>query len=144
MAQRWAQAFTAAAKYVLTRGEQPLAWENSHRLRGIDDVAVLKQGDGPDLLIQGSSTIYAALLGAGLLDQLRLYSFPLVLGHGKRLFGERYVGRYARSWWITRSRPGGAVIATYEPAGPVQQGSFGQIDSASEQERQRRMEEGSW
>ena len=49
-------AFTAAAKYVLTRREQPLTWENSHRLRGIDDVAALKQGDGPDLLIQGSST----------------------------------------------------------------------------------------
>ena len=64
------EAFNAAAKYVLTRGEQPLAWENSHRLRGIDEVAALKQGDGPKLLIQGSSTIYAALLGAGLLDQL--------------------------------------------------------------------------
>ena len=136
-------AFTTAAKYVLTRGEQPLAWANSHRLRGIDDIAALKRGDGPDLLIQGSSTIYAALLGAGLLDQLRLYSFPLVLGHGKRLFGESTPAGTLKLVDHQVS-PGGAVIATYEPAGPVQQGSFGQIDSASEQERQRRMEEGSW
>ena len=136
-------AFTAAAKYVLTRGEQPLAWDNSHRLRGIDDVAVLKQGDGPDLLIQGSSTIYAALLGAGLLDQLRLYTFPLVLGHGKRLFGEGTPPGMLKLVDHQVS-PSGAVIATYEPAGPVQQGSFGQIDSAPEQERQRRMKEGSW
>ena len=137
------EAFTAAAKYVLTRGEQPLAWRNSHRLRGIDDVVALKQGDGSDLLIQGSSTIYAALIGAGLLDQLRLYSFPLLLGRGKRLFGEGTSPGMLKLVDHQLS-PGGAVIATYEPAGPVQQGSFGQIDSAPEQERQRRMQEGTW
>ncbi len=136
-------AFNAAHKYVLTRGEQPLVWENSHRLRGIDEVASLKQGDGPDLLIQGSSTIYAALLGAGLLDQLRLYTFPLVLGRGKRLFGEGTLPGTLKLVDHVVS-PAGAVIATYEPAGPVQQGSFGQIESAREEERQRRMKEGSW
>ncbi len=136
-------AFTAASKFVLTRGDQPLPWENSHRLRDIDDVAALRQGDGPDLLIQGSSTIYAALLGAGLLDQLRLYTFPLVLGRGKRLFSE---GTPPGTLELIDHMlsPGGVVIATYEPAGPVQQGSFGQIDSAREQERQRKMEDGSW
>ena len=136
-------AFTAAAKYVLTRSDQPLAWENSHRLRNIDDVAALKQGDGPDLLIQGSSTIYGALLAAGLLDQLRLYTFPIVLGRGKRLFGE---GPPPGTLKLVDHQlsPGGAVIATYEPAGPVEQGSFGQIDSAREQERQRKMQDGSW
>lgn len=136
-------AFTAAAKYVLTRGEQPLAWENSHRLHNIDDVAALRQGDGPDLLIQGSSTIYAALLGAGLLDQVRLYTFPLVLGRGKRLFDEGTPPGTLKLVDHTLS-PGGAVVATYEPAGPVRQGSFGQIDSAREQERQRKMKDGSW
>ena len=136
-------AFTAAAKYVLTRGDEPLAWENSHRLGSMDDVATLKQRDGPDLLIQGSSTIYAALLGAGLLDQLRLYTFPIVLGRGKRLFGEGTPPGTLRLVDHQLS-PGGAVIATYEPAGPVEQGSFGQIDSAPEQERRRRMKEGSW
>ena len=137
------EAFTAAGKYVLTRGEQPLPWNNSHRLRGIDDVAALKHGDGPGLLIQGSSTIYSALLAAGLLDQLVLYTFPLVLGRGKRLFGD---GTPPGTLKLVDHKvsPGGVVIATYEPAGPIQQGSFGQIDSAREEERQRRMKEGTW
>lgn len=137
------EAFTAANKYVLTRGRQPLPWENSHRLRGMDDVAALKQGDGPDLLIQGSSTIYAGLLAAGLLDRLRLYTFPLVLGQGKRLFGE---GTPPGTLKLVDHMvsPGGAVIATYKPAGPVETGSFGQIDSPREEERQRRMKEGNW
>ena len=137
------EAFTAAGKYVLTRGEKPLPWDNSHRLRGIDDVAELKQGDGPDLLIQGSSTIYAALLTAGLLDQLLLYTFPLLLGRGKRLFGEGTPPGTLKLTDHTVSA-GGVVITTYEPAGPVQQGSYGQIESAREQERQRKMKEGGW
>ncbi|MBA3895557.1 MAG: dihydrofolate reductase family protein [Sphingomonadaceae bacterium] len=136
-------AFTAANKYVLTRGEQELPWENSHRLRGMDDVAALKQGDGPALLIQGSSTIYPALLAAGLLDRLRVYTFPLVLGPGKRLFGE---GTPPGTLKMVDHKvsPGGVVIATYKPAGPVATGSFGQIDSPREEERQRRMKERTW
>jgi dihydrofolate reductase len=137
------EAFTAANKYVLTRGTQPLLWQNSHRLCGLEEVAALKQGDGPDLLIQGSSTIYAGLLAAGLLDQLRLYTFPLVLGQGKRLFGDGTPPVTLKLIDQTVS-PGGTVIATYEPAGRVETGSFGQIDSAREQERQRRMREGAW
>ena len=137
------EAFTAAGKYVLTRGEQPLPWDNSHRLRGIDDVAALKRGDGPDLLIQGSSTIYAALLTAGLLDRLLLYTFPLLLGRGKRLFGEGTPPGTLKLIDQTVS-PGGVVIATYEPAGPVRQGSFGQIESARERDRQRKIKEGGW
>ena len=137
------EAFTAAGKYVLTRGEQPLPWDNSHRLRGIDDVAALKRGDGPDLLIQGSSTIYAALLAAGLLDRLLLYTFPLLLGRGKRLFGEGTPPGTLKLIDHTVS-PGGVVIATYEPAGPVRQGSFGQIESARERDRQRKIKEGGW
>lgn len=137
------EAFTAANKYVLTRGDQPLPWDNSHRLRGIADVAALKQGDGPDLLIQGSSTIYPALLAAGLIDRLRLYTFPLVLGAGKRPFGAGTPSLTLEplDHMVT---PGGVVIATYAPAGPVARGSFGQIESAREEERQRRMAAGQW
>lgn len=136
-------AFTAANKYVLTRGAQPLAWANSHRLGDLDAVAALKQGDGPDLLIQGSSTLYPGLLAAGLLDQLKLYTLPIVLGAGKR-------------WFAADTPPltlkliehevtlGGTVIATYQPAGPVATGTFGHVESAVEDERQRRMREGSW
>ncbi len=137
------EAFTAANKYVLTRGDRDLPWDNSHRLRGMDDVAALKRGDGPDLLIQGSGTLYPALLGAGLLDRLVLYTFPLVLGRGKRLFGEG-TPPLTLTPVDHRISPGGTVIATYAPAGPVETGSFGTVDSPRETERQRRMQEGSW
>ncbi len=53
----------------------------------------MKEGEGPDLLIQGSSTIYPALLEAGLLDRLTVMTFPVVLGGGKRLFGDDTSGR---------------------------------------------------
>lgn len=136
-------AFTAASKYVLTRGDRPLPWANSHRLRDIDAVAALKREDGPDLLIQGSSTLYPALLAAGLLDRLRIYTFPIVLGHGKRLFGAGTPPVTLRLIEHIVS-PGGTMIATYEPAGPVATGSFGEVDGAPERERQRRMKAGDW
>jgi dihydrofolate reductase len=137
------KAFTAANKYVLTKGEQPLPWANSQRMRTVDDVATLKQEDGPDLLIQGSSMIYPMLLAAGLLDRLVLYTFPIVLGSGKRLFSQ---GTPAATLKLVDHQvsTGGTIIATYEPAGPVETGSFGPIESAREDVRQAKMKGGTW
>ena len=137
------EAFTAATKYVLTRGDQPLPWANSLRMRGMDDVVMLKQGDGPDLLIQGSSTLYPALLAAGLLDRLVLYTFPVMLGSGKRLFGD---GTPSGTLQLIDHQvsPGGTIIATYAPSGPVETGSFGAIESAAEEKRQAKMRDGTW
>lgn len=139
-------AFTNAGKYVLTRGEQQLEWANSHRLSSIEAVAALKAGDGPDLLIQGSSTIYPALLAAGLLDRLTVMTFPVTLGGGKRLFSETTPPAMLRmiDYMITAK---GAVIATYEPDGaipPYPTEGPSPSTSAREAERQRRMREGSW
>ena len=138
------EAFTRANKYVLTRGSPELGWSNSHRVGGMDELRKIKQGEGPDLLIQGSSTIYPALLKAGLLDELTLMIFPVVLGHGKRIFGEgtpaealKIVGHR-----VTRS---GAVIATYQPGGKIEHGWAGpQSTSEREERRQHAMAEGSW
>lgn len=139
------QAFTRAGKHVLTRGDQPLEWENSHRLTSIDAVAALKQGDGPDLVIQGSSTIYPGLLAAGLIDRLTLMIFPVTIGKGKRLFGE---GTPASALRMVDHRvtAKGTIIATYEPGGTIPaDGAFPQPStSAREAERQRRMQDGSW
>ena len=63
-----------AGKYVLTHDDRPLEWHNSHRLAGLDELAELKRGDGPDLVIQGSTTLYPQLLAAGLLDRLKIRS----------------------------------------------------------------------
>jgi len=140
------EAFTRANKYVLTRGDQPLEWANSHRLTSIDDVAALKQGNGPDLIIQGSSTIYPGLLAAGLIDRLVLMTFPVTLGKGKRLFGADTPTTMLKmvDHKVTAK---GTVIATYEPSGTLPAfPPFGPQPSTSsrEAERQRRMAEGSW
>ncbi|WP_369025612.1 dihydrofolate reductase family protein [Qipengyuania sp. RANM35] len=140
------EAFTSAAKYVLTRGDQELPWENSHRLSSIEAVADLKQTDGPDLVIQGSSTIYPGLLAAGLIDELVLMTFPVTLGRGKRMFGEGTpVERLDMiDHWITDK---GTVVATYRPAGslpPYPDEAPIPIISDREIERRRRVAEGTW
>lgn len=140
------EAFDRANKYVLTRGNGPLPWQNSHRLGSIDDVAQLKDGDGPKLVIQGSSTLYPALLAAGLIDSLTLMTYPLILGSGKRLFGDgTAMCRLAMTGHSVT--PKGTVIATYGPGEamppyPPQ----GPIPSTSEREveRQARMQQGTW
>lgn len=133
------QAFDRCRKYVLTRGGDPLDWINSQRLAGIPDVATLKQTEGPDLLIQGSSTLYPQLLAAGLIDRLFLMTFPVVLGHGKRLFGG---GTPSSAWRLVDHQVSttGVMMATYEPAGAVPIGSFQMKEpSEAEQRRQERM-----
>jgi dihydrofolate reductase len=139
-------AFTRANKYVLTRTDQRLEWANSQRLKSIDDVAALKQDEGPDLIIQGSSTLYPGLLAAGLIDRLTLMTFPVMLGKGKRLFG-RGTPTAMLKMVDHRVTAKGTVIATYEPGGALP--AFPQYGpqpgtSTREAERQRRMTEGSW
>jgi dihydrofolate reductase len=116
-------AFTKAAKYVLTRGNDPLDWQNSHRVKDIGSVSKVKASDGPDLLIQGSTSLYPHLLAAGLIDRLFVMTFPVVLGKGKRLFGE---GTPSGALKVVNHDVSttGVVIATYEPAGKVPTGSF--------------------
>ena len=138
--------FQRINKYVLTHSDEPLEWDNSEKLSGdtAEAVAELKKTPGRDLLIQGSSTIYAPLLAAGLIDRLMLLTFPVVLGNGKRIFdGSQAPGALK----LTDSfvSPKGVVIASYEPDGTVPTGSFGD-DNPSEEELERRekMEAGTW
>lgn len=136
--------FRRCSKYVLTSSEAPLDWEGSRRLASIDAVAALKQQDGPDLVIQGSSTIYPPLLSRGLIDRLVLMVAPVVLGQGKRLFGD---GTAAGSWKLVEQRQsaGGTLMSTYEPDGEVKIADFQFPDpSALEIERQRRMRAETW
>jgi dihydrofolate reductase len=138
------QRFDRASKYVVTRSGQPLEWENSHRLESLDALAELKRGDGPDLVIQGSGTLYPQLLGAGLIDRLILMTFPVILGSGKRLFAEGIAPAAMRM--VEHSvTPRGNVIAAYEPDGSVEPGSFATEEpSAAEMGRRRKVEDGSW
>jgi dihydrofolate reductase len=132
-------AFTKAAKYVVTRGNEQLEWKNSHRVGDIDAIRKIKAGEGPDLLIQGSSTLYPQLFSANLIDRLFVMTFPVVLGHGKRLFGH---GTPSGAMKLVSSDVSttGVVIATYEPAGKVPVGTFELPNpSAAELKRRGRM-----
>jgi len=136
--------FNACTKYVVTHRDQPLEWENSERVSEIEALRAIKQGDGPDIVIQGSGTLYPQLLQAGLLDELILMISPIVLGQGKRLFGD---GTPPRTLKMTGHHvsDGGSVIVTYQPAGPVEIGTYvTEPPSEREKVRQIEMADGSW
>jgi dihydrofolate reductase len=136
--------FDRAAKYVVTGSGRRLDWQNSHRLESLDALADLKQSEGPDLVIQGSGTLYPPLLRAGLIDRLVLMTFPVILGSGKRLFGDGTAPSAMRmvEHQVT-SR--GNIIATYEQDGAVETGSFGgEEPSAAELTRREKVENGTW
>ena len=117
--------FQRIDKYVLTHSDEPLAWDNSHKISGdtADAVADLKRSEGRDLLIQGSSTLYPPLISAGLIDRLILMHFPVVLGRGKRLFdGSEKPGAFKLVDHFVSDK--GVVFTSFEPAGEVPTGTF--------------------
>ena len=107
--------FTKANKYVLTRGAAKLDWANSHRMRNMDDLRKVKAGDGPDIVLWGSSTLYPQLLEANLIDRLQLLICPIVLGKGKKIFGSI---SHPVNLKLVRNEISstGVIIATYEYA----------------------------
>jgi dihydrofolate reductase len=130
--------FQRINKYVLTHSDEPLTWENSHRLSGDTAAAVadLKKSEDRDLLIQGSSTLYVPLVSAGLIDRLVLMTFPVLLGQGKRVFdGSEKPGALKLVDHFVSTT--GVVMATYEPAGHVPTGTF-ETKPPSEAELERR------
>jgi len=120
-----AEQFNRITKYVATHRPESLGWQNSRAL-GPDPVAALrelKQTDGPVLLTQGSSDFVQTLFAHDLVDELRILTFPIVLGPGKRLFG---AGAKPAGFRLASSKvsPNGVVIAAYARAGAVKTGSF--------------------
>jgi dihydrofolate reductase len=138
--------FQRINKYVLTHSGELLGWEHSHRLSGdtAEAVAELKRSEGRDLLIQGSSTLYAPLLAAGLIDRLVLMIFPVVLGNGKSIFDGRQVAE-ALKLVDHRVSDKGVVFLNYEPGGEVPTGSFATKEpSQDELELREKIKEGNW
>ncbi|WP_217575539.1 dihydrofolate reductase family protein [Mesorhizobium sp. GbtcB19] len=133
-----ADVFNPATKYVATHRPDSLTWENTKPL-GPDIVATLrrlKQEEGPDLLIQGSGNLIQTLLANGLIDEIRLMIFPLVLGKGKRLFGDNAM---PAAFKLVKSQvtSTGVIMTTYERSGEIKVGSFAQ-EKPSEAELERR------
>jgi dihydrofolate reductase len=130
--------FNRITKYVATHAPDTLTWKNTEWL-GNDAVArveALKRGEGPMLLIQGSSVLTQQLLANDLIDEMRLLVFPLVLGRGKRFFGD---GAIPVALKLTSSvtSSNGVIITRYERAGEVKTGSFG-METPTEAELERR------
>ena len=82
-----------------------------------------RRTDGPDLIVWGSSQLTPVLLEHGLADEVVLLVFPVLLGHGKRLFAD---GTPPRELALvgTKAAASGVIISTYRPAGPLRTGSF--------------------
>ena len=114
-----AKAFNKATKYVVTRTLDHLDRKTSQRISGdvVDELRPLKASDGPALHIWGSSELLQTLIAADLVDEYRIWVFPLVLGEGKRLF-ENGIPPRGLSLVATRSTPKGVLLNTYRPAGP--------------------------
>ncbi|HEY0104397.1 MAG TPA: dihydrofolate reductase family protein [Brevundimonas sp.] len=130
--------FNAVNKYVAAGAETPLDWAHSHRLEGdvIEAVRRLKETEGRDLLIQGSSELIHALLAHDLIDQLTILTFPVVLGTGRRLFDQ---GSRPHAWTVESSDVSstGVVVATYRLGGEVPVGSFANGDPSKAELRRR-------
>jgi dihydrofolate reductase len=114
----FADKFNGSTKYVVssTITDPESVWSNS-QVVSLEDVAGLRDGEGRDIVVHGSGTLVRALLEKGLVDELRLMVFPVVLGGGKRLLDELPSPQALR---LVESRPvgpDGVVILIYEPAG---------------------------
>src|SRR5881392_985621 len=113
----FADKFNSMPKYVVSSTLRNPEWNNSKVVEGelAEGVSKLKQEVDGDIVVHGSAQLVQGLLERDLVDELRLMVFPVVLGSGKRLFGESPEKKPLR---LVESKPGGAgvTILTYEPA----------------------------
>jgi dihydrofolate reductase len=125
-AEAGAKPLNDATKYVASRSHRKLDWGPSVLIEGdaAEGVAQLKRGDGPELQVHGSGNLVQTLLRDGLVDEFRLWVFPVVIGSGKRLFSDGTIPAGLRLMGSVVSTTG-VVIGTYEPAGEIVTGSFG-------------------
>jgi dihydrofolate reductase len=121
-----AEQLNDATKYVASRTNPTLTWQNSVLIEGdaADGIAKLKEEDGPELQVHGSANLIQTLLRHNLVDLYRLFVFPVVVGSGKRLFADGTIPSTLR---LVDSRVSttGVVYGIYEPAGELVTGSFG-------------------
>ena len=132
-----AKLFNDIKKYAVSRsGEVDTSWAGSVLLRDIAAVKRLKQEDGPHLVTQGSTALVHALLANDLVDAMSIFTVPVVLGGGKKLFAD---GSAPHAFTLTRSRvsPHGLIIGHYERAGAIKIGDTA-LDAPSDREVARR------
>ena len=112
-------------KYVASRTLDHVAWNNSTLVKGdvAKEVAKLKDEPGGEIQVHGSGDLIQTLIEHELVDEYRLWVFPVVLGKGKRLFARGAIPASLRLV-DTKTSSTGVVILTYERAGELRYGSF--------------------
>lgn len=141
-----AQTLNAAKKHVASRTLTEFHWNNSTLLNGdvVSAIDALKAQPGPDLQIIGSSNLIQTLEAASLIDEYNVWTFPVVLGRGKRLFGGTSKAVALR---LVRSKVSnsGVVMSTYVLGGEIRPGSFASKEpSEKELVRRKKMANKTW
>lgn len=134
-----ADKFNATKKYVASRTVNKLNWANSILIKNDveNEIKKIKEQNGPELQVHGSSNLIKTLVNENLVDQFNIWTFPVTVGKGKQLFGE---GVNASNLKLVdvKSSGTGVIIATYQPAGGLKLGSFALEDETEEELARRR------
>jgi dihydrofolate reductase len=113
----WGVPFDRATKYVVSHHRIELPWDNSELITGdvVTEIQKLKESDGPDLSVWGSSKLIQTLLEHNLIDRMHIWTYPITIGSGKKLFAE---GTQPQRFQPvdTKITSTGVVFATYEPS----------------------------
>lgn len=133
-----ADALNSARKYVVSTTLDTVKWNNSSLIKGdlAEQVAKLKAQPGAEIQVHGSWQLIQALMTHDLIDEYRLWLFPVLVGSGKRLFSDGTIPAGLKLV-DTKTSSTGVVIATYQRAGKLQHGSFA-LDKPTEAEVERR------
>ena len=122
--QMAADRLNGATKYVVSKTLSKLEWQNSILIANdvANEIAKIKKQEGSEIQVHGSSNLIQTVLKNNLADEIRMWIFPVVLGGGKRLFGN---GALSGAWKLTDSKisSSGVIIAVYERDGEIQKGS---------------------
>ena len=125
-----ATALNTRPKFVASRTLDKVNWNNSHLLKGdvAEEVAKLKVQEGGEIQVHGSGDLLQTLLKQNLIDTLRIWLFPVVIGTGKRVFGEGTIPGSFRLVDTQQTAPG-AVLHVYERAGGLK---YGEVEVGQE------------
>lgn len=133
-----ADKFNATKKYVVSKTINKVNWSNSFLIKDnvVQEINKLKQQGGPELQVHGSGNLIKTLVNGNLVDEFNVWTFPVVVGKGKQLFGG---GTNAANLKLidVKSSGTGVIIATYLPAGELKLGTFA-LENETEEELERR------
>ena|ERR1700722_5496397 len=117
---RWGMPFDRATKYVVSHKPFKLTWDKSVLITGdvVAEIKKLKKSKGPDLLIYGSGNLIQTLLKHNLIDRMHIWTFPVTIGSGKKLFAEGTQPEHFKPV-DGKITPTGVIFATYEPSTPL-------------------------